>query len=105
MRAAIYTRLSIDRTGDGLGVERQEADCRALASKHGWRVTAVYSDNSISAFNGATRPGYEQLLLAVQRGEVDVVIAWSHDRLNRRPRELERYVDVCETAQLSTYTV
>jgi DNA invertase Pin-like site-specific DNA recombinase len=104
-RAAIYTRLSIDRTGEGLGVERQESDCRELAAKYGWHVTAVYSDNSVSAFNGTARPAYERLLAAIKAGKVDVVIAWSHDRLNRRPKELERYVDVCEKAGISTYTV
>jgi site-specific DNA recombinase len=66
---------------------------------------AVYCDNSISAFKGAPRPAYERLLAAIKAGKVDVVIAWSHDRLNRRPKELERYVDVCEKAGISTYTV
>jgi hypothetical protein len=30
VRAAIYVRISSDRTGAGLGVTRQEEDCRAL---------------------------------------------------------------------------
>ncbi|HEX9497165.1 MAG TPA: hypothetical protein VF926_01955, partial [Mycobacterium sp.] len=29
-RAGIYVRISDDREGRGLGVERQEEDCRAL---------------------------------------------------------------------------
>lgn len=37
-RAGSYVRISKDRKGDKLGVERQEADCRALASEMGWEV-------------------------------------------------------------------
>ena len=97
LRAAIYVRLSHDKTGEGLAVERQEQDCRQLAAEHGWHVEHVYSENSISAFNGKRRPAYEQLA-DIAEGHVGVVIAWSHDRLNRRPSELERYVDVCKRA-------
>ena len=49
LAAAIYARISRDREGAGLGVERQEADCRALAERLGWDVVAVYVDNDISA--------------------------------------------------------
>lgn len=33
--AAIYCRLSQDRSGEGLGVERQEQMCRQFASRSG----------------------------------------------------------------------
>ncbi len=36
--AAIYCRISKDRTGAGLGVERQEEDCGALAASLGLDV-------------------------------------------------------------------
>ena len=49
IRAAIYARISRDVTGEGLGVERQLADCRALASERGWAVAEEYVDNDISA--------------------------------------------------------
>lgn len=105
MRAAIYTRISNDKTGEALGVERQEQECRQLCQLRGWTVEAVYTDNSISAFSGKHRPAYEELLHGIEHGAIDVVIAWNHDRLNRRPRELERYVDICERARVDTYTV
>ena len=58
--AAIYVRISRDRNGDCLGVERQEQECRTLAERLGWTVTEVYSDNDISAFSGRRRPDYER---------------------------------------------
>ena len=41
-KTAIYTRISNDREGGGLGVARQEVDCRALAERLGWDVVDVY---------------------------------------------------------------
>src|ERR687887_507586 len=38
MVAGIYTRISMDRVGGGLGVERQEQDCRELCARRGWEV-------------------------------------------------------------------
>jgi|GEM_PF-3528205 len=43
-RAAIYVRISKDKTGAGLGVARQRADCEALAASLGWSVVGVYED-------------------------------------------------------------
>ena len=54
--AAIYVRISQDRGGAGLGVERQEHECRALAQRLGWTVVDVYCDNDLSAFSGRRRP-------------------------------------------------
>jgi site-specific DNA recombinase len=48
---AIYARISQDRTGEGLGVERQLKDCRAEAERRGWLVAQEYVDDDISAWN------------------------------------------------------
>lgn len=89
--AAIYTRISLDHA-DGAGVARQEDDCRALAQREGLTVTEVYCDNSISAYSGAERPAFEQLLADVRT--VDNVIVYATDRLYRQPKDLERLVDL-----------
>ncbi|OZM81192.1 recombinase family protein [Pseudonocardia sp. MH-G8] len=94
-RAAIYCRISRDKTGAGLGVERQEAECRELAERLGWTVVAVYPDNDLSAYSGKPRPQYRAMLDAIRRGEVDAVLAWHGDRLHRSPVELEQYIDIC----------
>ncbi len=54
--AAIYCRLSTDRDGDSLGIDRQETLCRELAESKGWAVAQVYSDRNISAYAGKRRP-------------------------------------------------
>lgn len=95
-QAVIYTRISLDRH-DGAGVARQEQECRDLAARHGLTITRVYCDNSVSAFSGATRPQFEQLLRDVQAGAVDRVLVWAVDRLYRRLGDLERLVDALGT--------
>src|SRR5215211_3052953 len=104
-RVAIYTRISQNREGAGLGVERQEADCRALAEQLGWTIVAVHADNDLSAYSGKPRPGYEALLADLRAGTADAVICWHTDRLHRRPVELEEYIAVCEPRGVPTMTV
>ncbi len=53
--AAIYTRISSDVEGLGLGVTRQREDCEKLAASLGWGVAGVYSDNDVSAYSGKRR--------------------------------------------------
>ncbi|MDQ6728939.1 MAG: recombinase family protein [Actinomycetota bacterium] len=103
-RSAIYVRISQDREGAGLGVERQTADCAALARKLGWTVVATHTDNDLSAYSGKPRPGYRALLAEIDAGRVDAVIVWHTDRLHRSPRELEEYVDLCERRKIVTQT-
>ncbi|MFC8494748.1 recombinase family protein [Streptomyces sp. NPDC057235] len=104
-RAVIYCRISQDRTGAGLGVDRQRIDCEALAERNGWDVVEVYVDNDISAYSGKKRPGYRQMLRDLAEGAATVVIAWHTDRLHRSPTELEEYIDLCDQRGVSTHTV
>jgi DNA invertase Pin-like site-specific DNA recombinase len=102
---AIYVRISQDRTGAGKGVQRQEAECRALAKRQGWTVVDVYSDDDVSAYNGKHRPAYERMLADIGAGRITAVIAWHPDRLHRRSLELERYINLCERHGVANQTV
>jgi site-specific DNA recombinase len=86
-------------------VARQEADCRKLAEQMGWEVAGVFVDNDVSAYRKKARPGYTALLTALDAGEADAVLAWHTDRLHRSPKELERYIEVCEPRAIATHTV
>lgn len=100
VRAAIYTRISRDMTGEGLGVERQLVDCRKYAADRGWTVAEVYEDNDISAYKGGRRPSYQRMLEDIEAGQRDAVIVYNLDRLTRRPRELEEFTDALQAARV-----
>lgn len=90
MDVAVYARMSLDKTGEGLGVERQEQECRELAARLGVTVSNVFSDNDISATTGKRRPGFEALLAS----KPEAVIVWHIDRLVRVTKDLERVIDL-----------
>ena len=104
-RAVIYTRISKDKAGAGLGVDRQHKDCADLAERLGWSVVGHHSDNDLSAYSGKPRPGYKALLADLEAGAADSVVCWHTDRLHRRPVELEAYIAVCEPRAIVTQTV
>lgn len=96
--SAIYCRISRDRVGAELSVDWQEKDCCDLAQRLGWTITAIRTDNDISAYSGKFRPGYWALLDDLRAGRVDAILAWHNDRLNRSAVELEEYIEVCGAA-------
>lgn len=79
-RAAIYLRVS---TGNQT-TDNQMRDLQQAADRFGWTIVGVYSDVGISGTRGReARPGFDGLMRAVSRREVDLVAAWSVDRLGR----------------------
>lgn len=109
---ALYLRISEDTKDPekerGLGVARQEDDCRALAARLGLAVTAVYQDNDVGASTRSRskrRPEYEALLEAVRAGEVTTIVAYSASRLTRRPLEFEELIRLHEAHGLQIRTV
>ena len=95
-RAGVYVRASLDRTGEGNSVERQEALSRRKAKVLGWEVVDVYRDNDISASTGKRRPEYERMLADVQTGRIDAIVARHEDRLTRRPVENEDLIEIAD---------
>lgn len=96
MQVAIYTRASLDRTGEGAAVARQSEDADKLAQLRGWTVVARHQDNDISAAGKKRRPGFEALLADIVAGRVQAVIAWDLTRLTRNRRDTIRLIETCE---------
>jgi DNA invertase Pin-like site-specific DNA recombinase len=84
-KAALYLRVS---TGEQT-TENQRRALEGVAAKAGWHVAAVFEDAGVSGAKGrGQRPGYDALLKAITRREVDLVAAWSVDRLGRSVQDL-----------------
>ncbi len=97
--ACIYCRISLSRFGDTTKVDDQEKLCRDLAAARRWTVDDrhVFKDNSVSAWRAdRKRPGWDAMLAAVERGEVNAIIVYHGDRLIRQPRDLEDLIDLAK---------
>lgn len=104
-QAAIYTRVSLDATGEGLAVTRQEEDARKLIADRGWQLVGIWSDNSISASDARkVRPGYNELVKSYAAEQFDALVCYDLDRLTRQPRQLEDWIDAAESRDLALVT-
>lgn len=94
-RVGVYTRISEDAEGSGLGVARQCQDCEEIARARGWAVHAVYEDNDVSAYQRrVVRPQFTRMLRDLKSGVIDGIVVWDLDRLARRPVDLEAVIDI-----------
>ena len=87
MRAALYGRVSTT----GQTAENQMLQLRAYVVARDWTGTE-FIDCGISGAKDK-RPALDQLLMAVRRRKVDVVVVWSLDRLGRSLRHLIALLD------------
>jgi DNA invertase Pin-like site-specific DNA recombinase len=84
-RVALYLRVSTSEQT----TRNQRRELLAVAERHGWTVVATFEDTGISGSQGReARPGFDALMMAVARREIDMVAAWSVDRLGRSLMDL-----------------
>jgi len=89
-RVAIYLRVSTKEQT----TENQRRELEVVAGRAGWEVVEVFEDAAVSgAKSREKRPAYDALLKAVARREVDLVAAWSVDRLGRSMQDLVSFLE------------
>jgi len=102
----LYLRISKDTEGNELGVSRQRDECLVMMEHRGWTVTEEYVDNDLSAsrYSKKPRPRYLQMMEDIKAGKIDTVVTWDLDRLLRKPREGEDWIDLSETHEINLVT-
>lgn len=97
-RTGIYLRISDDREGLRLGVERQHVDTTALCERDGDEIVDTYCDNDIGASTRSKkpRPDYDRLLADARSGRINKIVAYTSGRLTRRPREQQGQIELAE---------
>ncbi len=101
MKAAIYARVS---TTNGQTPENQLSRLREVAAKAGWTVVEEFVDRGISGAKGRDkRPAFDRLCKAITRRQVDVVMAWSVDRLGRSLQDLVGFLGDLEAVGVDLY--
>ncbi len=100
-RAAIYARVS---TKNGQTPQNQILRLREVADKAGWEVVEEYVDRGISGAKGRDkRPAFDRLCTAATRREIDVVMAWSVDRLGRSLQDLVAFLSELQASKVDLY--
>src|SRR4051812_37761687 len=100
-RVALYARVSTDRNQT---TENQLRELQAVAALLEWTVVAIHTDEGISGAAGRDkRPGYDELLKDVARGRVQMVAAWSVDRLGRSLPDLVGFLGELQARRVDLY--
>jgi DNA invertase Pin-like site-specific DNA recombinase len=105
LRGARYARISDDKAGDAHGVATQLADQAAEAAKRDIQVVMTRTDNDIGAYTGKRRPGYEEIMAAVVRGEIDVILVYQTSRFWRNRRERADGIEVLRKYGVSVIAI
>ena len=87
-RAALYLRVSTDQQT----TENQRRILNEVAERSGWTIVHVFDDQISGAKSRDQRPGYDALLRAIHRREVDMVAAFAVDRLGRSLGDLVAFL-------------
>ena len=99
-KVALYLRVSTsDQT-----TKNQRRELMAVAKRHGWKITEIFEDAGVSGAKGRThRPGLDALLKAIARRQVDMVAAWSVDRLGRSLQDLVGFLQELHAKNVDLY--
>jgi DNA invertase Pin-like site-specific DNA recombinase len=109
IRAAVYLRISLDRTGLLEAPDRQREAIHKLLAERGWttRPEEEYLDASISAssFSKKNRTAYLRMIEHMKDGRFEAVVVWDTDRLTRKPREIEDWIDFTQRLPVQLVSV
>ncbi len=99
-RCAIYLRVSSkgQAKDDRYGLPNQLRACRAYAATQGWAVVGVYAEKGQQRSELHRRPEMTQLRAAAKRGELDVVLCLTIDRLSSNENHVAILDDEFERA-------
>lgn len=99
-RVAIYTRVSTDSQT----TDNQLLELEAAAKRHNWEIVAVFRDEGVTGSKPLyKRPAGKQLQRAIMRREIDLVAAWSVDRLGRSLSDLLATLSELEAKGIDLY--
>ena len=96
VNAAIYSRISLDASGEGLGVARQTEKGHSLCHARDWVPAYELCDNDLSASGSVERPDFKRLLHLVETGQVGAIVAQAMDRLCRNQRDGVNLLQSCK---------
>ncbi len=103
LRAVIYARYSSDLQREA-SIEDQVRECNQLAERLDYTVVEVFSDAAVS---GSTqlRPGLQNLLNLIKKGQVKMVLTEALDRISRDQEHIARIYKQLTFCQVQLQTI
>ncbi|MBR0878548.1 recombinase family protein [Bradyrhizobium liaoningense] len=99
-RVGIYLRVSTD----GQTTENQRRELQAVAAQSGWEIVGLYEDAGISGAKGRDkRPGFDRLLKDATARRINMIAAWSVDRLGRSLQDLVSFLSDLQALGCNLY--
>lgn len=109
-RCAIYTRKStedgLEQDFNSLQAQREACEAYIKSQRHeGWKLVQTAFDDG--GFSGGTmeRPALQQLLSAVERHEVDIIVVYKVDRLTRSLADFSKIIERLDQQNVSFVSV
>ncbi len=99
-RVGIYLRVS----SQGQTTENQRLELEAVAARSGWEIIGIYEDHGISGAKGRDkRPAFDRLLKDATARNVNMIAAWSVDRLGRSLQHLVGFLNDLQSLSCNLY--
>lgn len=99
-RVGLYLRVSTA----GQTVENQRQDLLRVAEQRGWELAEEYIDHGISGAKGRDkRPAFDRMCTDASRGKLDVIAAWSIDRLGRSLANVAGFLAEMQQQNIAVY--
>jgi DNA invertase Pin-like site-specific DNA recombinase len=99
-KVGIYLRVSTD----GQTTANQRRELEAVAARSGWEIVGFYEDAGISGAKGRDkRPGFDRLLKDATSRKINMIAAWSVDRLGRSLQDLVGFLGELQAVGCNLY--
>ena len=99
-RVGVYLRVSTH----GQTVENQRQDLQRVAEQRGWQIIGEYVDHGLSgSLARAKRPAFDRLTKDAAAGKIDLVAAWSIDRVGRSLSHLVEFMEELKAQGVGLY--
>ena len=98
-RVGIYLRVSTDSQT----TDNQRRELEAVAGRSGWEIVGIYRDAISGAKGRDKRPGFDRLLKDATSRKINMIAAWSVDRLGRSLQDLVGFLNELQALGCNLY--
>jgi DNA invertase Pin-like site-specific DNA recombinase len=99
-QVGIYLRVSTKEQT----TENQLIDLQRVVAQRRWEISEIYVDHGISGSKGRDkRPAFDKLCKDATNGKLDLVAAWSIDRLGRSLQHVVTFLNELNAMNVDLY--